>query len=279
MAIVSMKELLERGVHFGHRTRRWHPKMKPYIFTERNGIHIIDLQQTVRALERAHEVVKDTVRKGGIILFVGTKRQAQESIAQQATRCNMPYVNQHWLGGTLTNWHIIRQRIDYLIQLETRQEQGEFEVLPKKEALDLEREIEKLNQRFGGIKSMERLPDLLFVVDVKREAIAVKEANDLGIPTIAIVDTNCNPDPIEYVIPSNDESIRSIELIATKIADAVIEGQHMREALRAEEEEVELEWEGEERYLGEATLAKLRSGELKFEEEETEGEANEQEAI
>jgi len=271
LAVVSIKELLEAGVHFGHRTRRWHPKMKPYIFAERSGIHILDLQKTVEGLERACEVVKDVVSKGGIVLFVGTKKQAQETIAQQATRCNMPYVNHHWLGGTLTNWHTIRKRIDYLIQLEERRERGEFEVLPKKEALRLERKIEKLNRRLGGIKNMERLPDLLFVVDVKREAIAVKEANDLGIPIIAIVDTNCNPDPIDYVIPSNDDAIRSIRLITTKIADAVLEGEAMRETLQAEEE-TGLE---EEKYLGESTLAKLRSGELKFEEKEAESEAEE----
>lgn len=272
MAVVSMKELLEAGVHFGHRTRRWHPKMKPYIFAERNGIHIIDLQKTMQAMERGYEVIKDVVSKGGTILFVGTKRQAQEAIAQQAQRCSMPYVNQRWMGGTLTNWRTIHQRIDYLIQLEGRRERGEFEVLPKKEALSLEREIERLNQRLGGIKNMERVPDLLFIADVNQEAIAVKEANDLGIPVIAIVDTNCNPDLIDYVIPSNDDAIRGIRLITTKIADAVIEGQQMREALRAEEEEeVELEGKGEERYLGEATLAKLRAKELEFKEEKAEG--------
>ena len=229
MAVVSMKALLETGVHFGHRTRRWNPKMKPYIFTERNGIHIIDLQQTVAAMDKAYEAVRDVVSKGGIVLFVGTKKQAQESIAEEATRCGMPYVNQRWLGGTLTNWRTIRQRIDYLLDLEERRERGEFDRLPKKEALKLEREIAKLNARLSGIKGMERLPDMLYIVDVRREATAVKEANRLGIPIVAMVDTNCDPTPIDYVIPANDDAIRAIKLITSKIADAVIEGQRMRE--------------------------------------------------
>ena len=265
MAVVSMKELLETGVHFGHRTKRWNPKMRPFIYTERNGIHIIDLQQTITALDRAYEAVRDTVSEGGIVLFVGTKRQAQDSIAEQAQRCGMPYVNQRWLGGTLTNWRTIRQRIDYLLNLEERKERGDFERLPKKEALQLEREIVKLNQRLGGIKGLERLPDMLFITDVRREATAVKEANKLNIPIVAMVDTNCDPDPIDYIIPANDDAIRAIKLITTKIADAVIEGQNLRASLLAEEEVMELE--EEEKYLGAATLAKLRSGELEFEEE------------
>jgi len=265
VAVVSMKELLETGVHFGHRTKRWNPKMRPFIYTERNGIHIIDLQQTITALDRAYEAVRDTVSEGGIVLFVGTKRQAQDSIAEQAQRCGMPYVNQRWLGGTLTNWRTIRQRIDYLLNLEERKERGDFERLPKKEALQLEREIVKLNQRLGGIKGLERLPDMLFITDVRREATAVKEANKLNIPIVAMVDTNCDPDPIDYIIPANDDAIRAIKLITTKIADAVIEGQNLRASLLAEEEVMELE--EEEKYLGAATLAKLRSGELEFEEE------------
>ena len=265
MAVVSMKELLETGVHFGHRTKRWNPKMRPFIYTERNGIHIIDLQQTITALDRAYEAVRDTVSEGGIVLFVGTKRQAQDSIAEQAQRCGMPYVNQRWLGGTLTNWRTIRQRIDYLLNLEEQKERGDFERLPKKEALQLEREIVKLNQRLGGIKGLERLPDMLFITDVRREATAVKEANKLNIPIVAMVDTNCDPDPIDYIIPANDDAIRAIKLITTKIADAVIEGQNLRASLLAEEEVMELE--EEEKYLGAATLAKLRSGELEFEEE------------
>jgi small subunit ribosomal protein S2 len=259
VAVVSMKALLETGVHFGHRTGRWNPKMKSFIYTERNGIHIIDLQQTMTALDNAYDVVRDTISEDGIILFVGTKRQAKESLLEQAQRCGMPYVNQRWLGGTLTNWRTIRQRIDYLLNLEERQEQGDFERLPKKEALQLGREIIKLNRRLGGIKDMRRLPDMLFVTDVRRETTAVKEANKLGIPIVAMVDTNCDPDPIEYIIPANDDAIRANKLIITKIADAVIEGQNLREALAAEEEELEMEFD-EEKYLGEATLAKLKSG-------------------
>lgn len=269
MGVVSMKALLETGVHFGHRTGRWNPKMKSFIYTERNGIHIIDLQQTMAALDNAYDVVRDIVSEDGIILFVGTKRQAKESLLEQAQRCGMPYVNQRWLGGTLTNWRTIRQRIDYLLNLEERQEQGDFERLPKKEALQLGREIIKLNRRLGGIKDMRRLPDMLFVTDVRRETTAVKEANKLGIPIVAMVDTNCDPDPIEYIIPANDDAIRANKLIITKIADAVIEGQNLREALAAEEEELEMEFD-EEKYLGEATLAKLKSGELEFGEGATE---------
>ncbi len=267
MAVVSMKALLETGVHFGHRTRRWNPKMKSFIFTERNGIHIIDLQQTIVRLEEAYNAVRDTVSQGGTILFVGTKRQAQETIATQAQRCGMPYVNYRWLGGTLTNWRTIRQRIDYLLELESRREIGEFDRLPKKEVLKLERKIAKLNKRLGGIKDMRDLPDLLFIVDVRREYIAVKEANALGIPIVAMVDTNCDPDPIDYLIPANDDAIRAIKLITTKIADAVLEGLQMRKAVMAEEEEIAAE---DEQYLGEATLAKLRSGMLEFEKEEEE---------
>jgi small subunit ribosomal protein S2 len=269
VGVVSMKALLETGVHFGHRTGRWNPKMKSFIYTERNGIHIIDLQQTMAALDNAYDVVRDIVSEDGIILFVGTKRQAKESLLEQAQRCGMPYVNQRWLGGTLTNWRTIRQRIDYLLNLEERQEQGDFERLPKKEALQLGREIIKLNRRLGGIKDMRRLPDMLFVTDVRRETTAVKEANKLGIPIVAMVDTNCDPDPIEYIIPANDDAIRANKLIITKIADAVIEGQNLREALAAEEEELEMEFD-EEKYLGEATLAKLKSGELEFGEGATE---------
>ena len=276
MAVVSMKALLETGVHFGHRTKRWNPKMKSFIYTERNGIHIIDLQQTMTALDKAHDVVRDTISEDGIVLFVGTKRQAQESIAEQAQRCGMPYVNQRWLGGTLTNWRTIRQRIDHLLNLEERQERGDFERLLKKEALQLEREIAKLNQRLSGIKDMRLLPDMLFITDVRRETTAVKEANKLGIPIVAMVDTNCDPDPIDYIIPANDDAIRANKLIITKIADAVIEGQNMRASLAPEEEGLEMEFD-EEKYLGEATLAKLKSGELEFEEEEPEEALEEEE--
>jgi small subunit ribosomal protein S2 len=236
MSVVTMKELLEAGVHFGHHTRRWHPKMRPYIFTERNGIHIIDLQQTIAALDEASAKVRKLASEGGRILFVGTKRQAQENLANEALRCGMPYVNQRWLGGTLTNWHTIRQRIDYLINLELRQDRGEFALLPKKEALMLERELVKLNRRLGGIKDMRDLPEMLFIVDARREAISVKEANTLGVPIVAMVDTNCNPDFIDYVIPANDDAIRAIRLITSKIADAVLEGKQLWEVALVEEE-------------------------------------------
>jgi small subunit ribosomal protein S2 len=237
MPVVEMKELLEAGVHFGHRIKRWHPKMRSYIFTERNGIHIIDIQQTVERLGAATELIREEISSGGLLLFVGTKKQAQENIALAAQRCRMPYVNQRWLGGTLTNYRTIRQRIDYLIDLEQRLERGEFQVLTKKEVLDLERKMAKLNRRLGGIKNMDRLPSLVFIADVRREQIAVKEANKLGIPIIAMVDTNCDPAPIDHVIPANDDAIRSIKLISNKLADAVVAGQQIRAALLAEEEE------------------------------------------
>ena len=235
MAIVTMKELLEAGVHFGHRSGRWHPKMRSYIFTERNGIHIIDLQQTIRLLEEAYNFVRDTAAEGETILFVGTKKQAQESLEAEAKRCGMPYVTQSWLGGTLTNFRTIRQRANYLLELEKQKELGQFATLSKKEALWKERELLKLQKRLGGIKNMYYLPSAIFVVDVSREAIAVREANILGIPVVAMVDTNCDPDPIDYIIPANDDAIRAIKLIAGKIADAVIEGQQMRGVIMAEE--------------------------------------------
>jgi small subunit ribosomal protein S2 len=270
MAVVSMKALLEAGVHFGHRTRRWNPKMKPYIFTERNGIHILDLQQTISRIDEAYNLVRDTVSNGGLALLVGTKRQAQDTISEEADRSNMPFINERWLGGTLTNWVTIRQRIDYLMDLEKQQMRGEFARLPKKEASKLEYEIERLNRRLGGLKNMRRLPNLLFIVDVRREDIAVREANILGIPIIALVDTNCDPEPIDYVIPSNDDAIRAIRLIVGKMADAAIEGQQIREVMLAEEEQVQaMGEEGQERYLGPSTLAKLQAAE-EFEEEEDE---------
>jgi small subunit ribosomal protein S2 len=262
-----MKALLETGVHFGHRTRRWNPKMKPFIFTERNGIHIIDLQQTMGSIESAYNLVRDTVSRGEPVLFVGTKRQAQEAISQQAIRAGQPYITHRWLGGTLTNWRTIRQRIDTLINLEARRDRGEFDLLTKKEALLLTREIEKLNLRLGGIKDMKRLPGALFVVDVRREATAVREANTLNIPVIAMVDTNCDPDPIDYVIPSNDDAIRAIKLMVAKMADAALEGVAMRKETMPAEAAEEGAPEAEEKYLGAATLAKIRSGELAFEEE------------
>ena len=269
MAVVSMKALLETGVHFGHRTRRWNPKMKPYIFTERNGIHILDLQQTVLMIEEAYNLVRDTIADGGTVLFVGTKRQAQDTIAREATRARQPYVKERWLGGTLTNWQTIKERIKYLEELEQRRDEGELELLKKKERLMLEREIDKLNHRLGGIREMTELPDLLFVVDVNNEETAVREANILEIPVIALVDTNCNPDVVDYVIPANDDAIRAIKLIAGKVADAAIEGLMLREEALVEEirgyqeDEAEI-FEGyedelsDEDLLGAATLAKIR---------------------
>ncbi len=263
MANITMKALLEAGVHFGHRTQRWNPKMKPFIFTERNGIHIIDLQQTIIRLEQAYNLVRDTVAEGGTIVFVGTKKQAQENLARAAEDCGMPYVNERWLGGTLTNWQTIKQRISYLLELEQRRDTGDFERLPKKEALKLEQLIEKLNRRLGGLKNMSRIPDLLFVVDVRRESIAVKEGNILKVPVIAMVDTNCDPDPVNLVVPSNDDAIRAIKLIVGHMADAVNEGLEIRQALHADEGVKE-----DEKYLGAATLAKLRSGEFDLEGED-----------
>ncbi len=269
MAIVTMKSLLESGVHFGHRTHRWNPHMNPYIFTERNGIHIINLQLTVKALEEAYNVVRDSVAAGGTVLFVGTKRQAQETIEEEATRCGMPYVTVRWLGGMLTNYRTIRERINELERLERMRDSGEFSHLTKREALMLNRKIEKLEMRFSGTRHMIGLPDLLFVVDVRREETAVHEANLLDIPVIAMVDTNCDPRPIDYVIPSNDDAIRAIKLIVGKIADAALEGR----ALRKEEEEAAAEEVAaagvadqpelaDEELLGAATLAKLKDFEV-----------------
>ncbi|MCC9077102.1 30S ribosomal protein S2 [Litorilinea aerophila] len=260
MAVVTMKALLEAGVHFGHRTRRWNPKMRPYIFTERSKIHIIDLQQTMLRLNEYYNLVRDTVAKGGVILFVGTKRQAQATIQQEADRCNMPYVNQRWLGGTLTNWATIKQRIDYLLRLERRMDAGEFRNLSKKEQLGIQRELEKLNRRIGGLKTMRRLPDMVFIVDTHLEDLAVKEANKLGIPIIGMVDTNADPDLVDYVIPSNDDAIRSIKLIVGIIANAAVEGLRIREVEMADTGQVREEDLAEmEQYLGPSTLAKLQS--------------------
>jgi len=221
---VSMKALLEAGVHFGHQTRRWDPRMKPFIFTERNGIHIIDLQQTVPRLRAAMDFVRDLAARGGSTLFVGTKKQAQDSIAEEATRCGMPYVTNRWLGGTLTNFQTIERRIDYLLTLEDRRDRGEFSALLKKEAGKLYEEIERMKRHFGGIKSMKRLPGALFIVDPPMERIAVTEALRMRIPIVAMCDTNSNPEEIEYPIPSNDDAIRAVRLIAGRIADAALEG-------------------------------------------------------
>lgn len=224
MSVISMKQLLEAGVHFGHQTRRWNPKMKPYIFTERNGIYIIDLQKTVKKIDEAYEFVRKLAANGGNILFVGTKKQAQDSVKEEATRCGMFYVNQRWLGGTLTNFQTIRKRINRLKEIEKMEEDGTFDVLPKKETLILTREKERLIKFLGGIKEMNKLPDALFVIDPRKENIAVSEARKLNIPVVAIVDTNCDPDEIDYVIPANDDAIRAVKLLTSKIADAVIEG-------------------------------------------------------
>jgi len=266
MTVISMKALLESGVHFGHRTHKWHPAMKPYIFTERNGIHIIDLQKTVKSIQTAYNLVRDNVADGGNVLFVGTKRQAQETIQDEAIRAGMPYVTARWLGGMLTNWRTIRARINELERLERMRDKGDFGRITKKEALILSREIERLEMLLGGIRSMARVPELLFVVDVRREATAIHEANLLGIPVIALVDTNCDPRCVDYVIPSNDDAIRAIKLLVAKIADAALEGKAMRKDMGEEEvqmpervvmagaEEAEL---SDEELLGAATLAKI----------------------
>ncbi|HET6597924.1 MAG TPA: 30S ribosomal protein S2 [Anaerolineales bacterium] len=275
MAVIPMKALLESGVHFGHRTNKWDPRMKPYIFTERNGIHIIDLQQTSKLLSQGYNVIRDAVANGGTILFVGTKRQAQETIAEEAARCGMPYVTERWMGGMLTNWSTMHARITELERLEKMRDNNELDRLTKKEGLLIGREITRLTTRLSGTRSMKRRPDLLFIVDVGREEAAVHEANLLNIPIIAMVDTNCNPQNIDYVIPSNDDAIRAIKLLVSKVADAVLEGK----AMRKEEEEdkplgetqprqdksarripkvVDVDEElGDDALLGEATLAKL----------------------
>ena len=278
---VTMKALLETGVHFGHRTPKWNPKMAPYIFTERNGIHIIDLQQTIVNLNNYYDQIRDLIAKGGTVLFVGTKRQAQETIAQEAGRCHMPYVNHRWLGGTLTNWNTISKRIETLKKLEKRRDAGEFELLTKKEALVLNRKIEKLQLRLGGIRDMRRRPDMLLIVDTLREATAVKEANILNIPVMALADTNSNPDNIDFIIPANDDAVRAIKLLIATMAEAVIEGQGMRKLEDLSPEEVMPEEspyytgmddkdvvENDEQYHGAPTLAKLRDANLFSEEED-----------
>jgi len=226
-SIISMKALLESGVHFGHRTNKWNPYMRQYIFTERNGIHIIDLQQTVKLLNTAYNLVRDTAAKGGVIMFIGTKRQAQETIVEEAVRCGMPYVTERWLGGMLTNWSTMFKRIQELDRLEKMQETGEINRLTKKEGLLIRREIKKLEAHLSGVRKMQRTPDLVFIVDVVREHTAVHEANLKGIPVIALLDTNCDPRTVDYVIPSNDDAIRAIKLLVGKMADAVIEGRTM----------------------------------------------------
>src|SRR5215207_6209310 len=274
MAVIPMKALLESGVHFGHRTNKWDPRMKPYIFTERNGIHIIDLQQTSKLLSQAYNVIRDAVANGGTVLFVGTKRQAQETVAEEAARCGMPYVTERWMGGMLTNWSTMHARIEELERLEKMRDNNELDRLTKKEGLMIGRQITRLTTRLSGTRSMKRRPDLLFIIDVGREEAAVHEANLLNLPIVAMVDTNCNPQNIDYVIPSNDDAIRAIKLLVGKVADAVLEGK----AMRKEEDEdkpvaetqprpdksrripkvVDVDEElQDDALLGEATLAKM----------------------
>jgi small subunit ribosomal protein S2 len=272
--VVSMKALLESGVHFGHRTNKWDPRMRPFIFTERNGIHIIDLQQTVKSLNNAYNVVRDSASGGGTVLFVGTKRQAQETIREEAIRCGMPYVTERWMGGILTNWTTMFKRVQELERLENLRDSGDINHLTKKEGLLIQREITRLEIRLSGLRKMKRLPNYVFIVDVCRETTAVKEANKLGIPVIALVDTNCDPNGIDYVIPSNDDAIRAIKLLVGKVADAVIEGKAIRKddmdeeetmpstvsvpLARQPKESIVLDDELDDtELLGEATLAKL----------------------
>lgn len=229
MSVISMKQLLEAGVHFGHQTRRWNPKMKKYIFTERNGIYIIDLQKTVKKVEEAYNFVKEVAANGGTILFVGTKKQAQESVKEEAIRSGMYYVNQRWLGGTLTNFETIQKRIARLKEIEKMEENGTFEVLPKKEVIQLKKELERLEKFLGGIKDMKGLPDAIFVIDPRKERIAVAEAHKLNIPLVGIVDTNCDPDEIDVVIPANDDAIRAVKLLTGKMADAILEAKQGEE--------------------------------------------------
>jgi len=276
MAVISMKALLESGVHFGHRTNKWDPRMKPYIFTERNGIHIIDLQQTSKLLNHAYNVIRDAVANGGTVLFVGTKRQAQETVAEEATRCGMPYVTERWMGGMLTNWSTMNARIQELARLEKMRDNNELERLTKKEGLLIGREITRLTTRLSGTRTMKRRPDLIFIIDVGRELSAVHEANLLNIPIVAMVDTNCDPRGVDYVIPSNDDAIRAIKLLVAKVADAVLEGKAMRKEEDTEEKPAEQaksksdrparkaprvvetdEELGDTALLGEATLAKM----------------------
>ncbi|MDD2200855.1 MAG: 30S ribosomal protein S2 [Firmicutes bacterium] len=236
MAVVTMKQLLEAGVHFGHQTRRWNPKMKPYIFTSRNGIYIIDLQQTIRKLDDAYNFVLDTVQDGGSVLFVGTKKQARDTISEEAQRCGMYWVNERWLGGMLTNFATMRKRVEWMKRLEEMEEDGTFDALPKKEVQKLVAERTKLQKRMAGIRDMKQLPSVVFIVDPRKERIAVAEARRLEIPIIAIVDTNCDPDEVDYVIPGNDDAIRAVRLLTSKMADAAIEGREGLDQALAEEE-------------------------------------------
>ena len=235
----TIKELLEAGAHFGHQTSRWHPRMKNYIFTKRNGIHIIDLEQTASMLQKAYEFVRQVAAEGGKILFVGTKKQASDAVEAEATRCGMYYVNQRWIGGTLTNFNTIQTRIDHLVRLEDQQAKGSFSRLPKRENLKIEEQISRLNRQMAGFKEMTSLPAALFIIDTTKESIALAEAKRAGIPVVAVVDTNCNPDDVDYIIPANDDAIRAIKLVCSKIADAVIEGRTSEAMAPTEGEEGE----------------------------------------
>ena len=266
MAVVSMKQLLEAGVHFGHQTRRWNPKMKPYIFTDRNGIYIIDLQQTLDLIEKTYELIKDIVAGGGEVMFVGTKKQAQDSVVREAERSSMPYVSHRWLGGMLTNFATIKKRIDRLHEIEGMESDGTFEKLPKKEVLKLRNEAKKLDRNLGGIRDLTKLPDAIYIVDPKKERIAVGEAMRLGIPIIAIVDTNCDPDEITHVIPGNDDAIRAIALITKVMADAAAEGI----SLQAEAKEAVKEEAREEKKEKVETVEKEKAEKPKPKEEKTE---------
>ena len=277
---VKMQQLLETGVHFGHRTNKWNPKMDEFIFGARNGIHIIDLRQTLQNINDYYDMIVDMSQRKKTILFVGTKRQAQEIVAEEATRCGMPYVNSRWLGGTMTNWRTIQSRINTLKKLENQRDAGEFDKMTKREQLLIERKIEKLEQRLGGLRNLNKLPDLLVVVDTEREDTAIKEANTLNIPVLGIVDTNADPDVIDYIVPANDDAMRSIRLMVATIADAIIEGRAMRKDFSDEEDLDEMtggaraaigmgDDADDDEMLGEATLKKLRDAKL-FKDEETE---------
>ena len=239
MSVISMKQLLEAGVHFGHQTRRWNPKMAPYIFTERNGIYIIDLQKTVGMIDTAYNAVYDIAAQGGTILFVGTKKQAQDAVRDEAERCGMFYINERWLGGMLTNWKTIQSRIDRLKKIERMQEDGTFDVLPKKEVMELKKELDKLQKNLGGIKEMKRIPDAIFVIDPKKEHLCIREAQSLGITVIGIADTNCDPDDLDFVIPGNDDAIRAVKLLTATMADAVVEAKQGAENAAPEAEDAE----------------------------------------
>ena len=257
MSVVTMKQLLEAGVHFGHQTRRWNPKMEEYIFTERNGIYIIDLQKTVKMIDTAYNYMKDVAANGGVVLFVGTKKQAQDSIEEEATRAGQYYVNHRWLGGTLTNWKTIQSRIARLKELKKMAEDGTFDVLPKKEVVVLTKQREKLERFLGGIEDMPRIPDVMYIVDPHKEQIAVKEAQKLHIPIVAMVDTNTDPDDIDYVIPSNDDAIRAVRLITSKMADAIVEGKQGQDD--AQQADAVADDNAEEKTVSEDSLKNLKN--------------------